>query len=155
MKLKIILIVIGILFYSQLNAFSWFEDNNDKSVKIVSFDLTNKEGIEAAKEYVIKSYPSYTSAATIGLARSDFDWLSNIIDKVFEFFRFSNEEQIEKQTQSIERIIEAGKRNSVKKMTVKVDDNTGIDVKLMEKRNGGKIKIGKNGSHEIEVEYFK
>jgi len=100
-----------------------------------NFDLTTKDGFSKAVSWFNKW----------GFLLSPGSWL---IYKVF-----SPEITTEKQLQTVEKLIVAGRKNGAKRMKIKVGHNVGVDIGTNINGIPVKVKIGNDGFAEIEVEY--
>ena len=104
-----------------------------------NYDLTTKEGFENAKNFLMIN--GWVISPIIPL----FTW---VIDKIL-----SPEKSSEKQIEIARNLIIEGKKQGVKKMTVKVGHEAGINIGIPIENIPLKIKVGNSGDMEIEVEY--
>ena len=104
------------------------------------FDLTTEPGRKNAADAFVKY--GWAISTPLWLAKKTVDW-----------FTEANEETIKHQKETAIDLIKAGRENNLASMTIKVDQNVGIDIASSFKEFPVKCKIGKDGQMMVEVKY--
>lgn len=104
------------------------------------FDLTTESGRKEAAE----TFDKYGWAIGLPL------WLAK---KTWDWFSTANEETIKNQKETAIELIKAGRDNNLESMTIKLDQNVGLDFGSSFKEFPVKCKIGKDGQMVVEVKY--
>jgi hypothetical protein len=111
----------------------------------MNFDLTTKKGVEEANTWTDKAKKLAAILPILSLSP-----LSGVF---FAYKLLSSDDENLKQAKAAEALIEAGKRNGVKKMTITLDNEVGLHLSGKMKGVNVKARAGSKGKINLEVEY--
>lgn len=102
------------------------------------------------KKYDLTTYKGFTTS--IDLLKK-YGWILTPIPWLI-YKALSPEITTEKQVEAAKSLIEAGKKNGISKMKIKIGHKAGVDIGAMFQGIPIKLMMGNNGLCELEVDYI-